>query len=352
MAPNKDPLPIVLVIDSSITIRKKFETRLGAAGFEVISVSTTDEANLILEKVRVDIITLDSSILGNKHGNWLRLQRKSGLTLPVVIIGRALLDESHQVAFSLKSGAQDFFDRDDIWKNTQTITDSFNYLIGKRRKGKKFTAGERPTGLLKRLSHPDVILIGASTGGPEILNQLLKNMPPSCPPIVIVQHIEPEQRESFYYQLAKTASLKTAKPKSGLILKPGHLYMAMGHYYIGIGKSRENLVLKIETHSTYQNFCPSVDHLFHSATSVNANICAVLLTGLGSDGARGLAELHRKGALTFAQDKESSPVFGMPQEAIRLGAASIIGNPKKIRSEIEIRLMSMQKSRLTMGLKT
>lgn len=183
---------------------------------------------------------------------------------------------------------------------------------------------------------PDVILIGASTGGTEVLVKLLQDMPKPCPPIMVVQHIALAFARPFAERLATSAGLALGTPMTGTVLQENHLYMAWDDYHIGVKRRGNAYFIEIGKEGTMHGVRPSVDYLFQSAakTAFHGSIAAVVLTGMGKDGALGLKALKDKGAMTFVQDEASSTVFGMPREAIMLGAAGFIGTPQAIREQL------------------
>lgn len=184
---------------------------------------------------------------------------------------------------------------------------------------------------------PDLILIGASTGGTEVLVKLIQNLPQPCPPVMVVQHIALSFARSFAERLALSAGLALARPDPGTHILPNHLYMALGDYHIGVRWRGGVCMLTTSTAPAIHSVRPAVDFLFHSAAKEigrRAKITAIVLTGMGKDGGSGLAALHNVGAVTYVQDEASSTVFGMPREAIALGAADFVGNPDFIRQRL------------------
>ncbi len=179
---------------------------------------------------------------------------------------------------------------------------------------------------------PDVIVVGASTGGTEAVMRLLEAMPAHSPPIVVVQHIAPYFARAFAQRIAQNASLRLGACVEGDLLAPGHVYFADDDRHIGIGRRTGRLAIIRSDGPPINRHRPSVDFLFKSAALLsNVKVVAVLLTGMGSDGAVGMKELHDRGASTFCQDEHSCVVFGMPREAIALGAADVIASPAEIR---------------------
>lgn len=189
---------------------------------------------------------------------------------------------------------------------------------------------ELPVGNIK------VIVIGASTGGPEALCRLLKNFSKNCPPVLVVQHISSRHAEPFAMRLEKQAGIQLGSIREGSYLEAGHLYIALGDYHIGIRKLRYGRhVLRISGVDPVNGHRPSVDYLFSTAKMLGNQVMAVLLTGMGKDGAEEMLEIKKRGGLTLAQDEKSSIVFGMPKQAVKLGGAVYVGNLEDIRAAMD-----------------
>jgi chemotaxis response regulator CheB/chemotaxis methyl-accepting protein methylase len=190
---------------------------------------------------------------------------------------------------------------------------------------------------VEKLGKVDLILIGASTGGPETIWSLLRNIKKPCPPILIVQHITPEFAAGFANRVASVSGLTLGECIENTVLKENHVYLSVGDYHIGVGQSGANLLLQHLKSNPLWGHRPSVDVLFQSVARLRRRCVAVLLTGMGSDGAHGILELNRTGkCVTFAQDEESSVVYGMPMEAMRLGAIDFQGNIQELRACLDI----------------
>ena len=178
---------------------------------------------------------------------------------------------------------------------------------------------------------PGIIAIGASTGGPPELQNILSNLNNNFTiPIVIVQHIANGFLEGMVDWLSKTTHLTLKTPKTGEPVKNGHVYFAPEDHHIAITPARVFQIYKIDAH---ENFKRPISHLFFSIAKIyKNNAIGILLTGMGNDGAIGLKEMKKQGATTLVQDKESSAVFGMPGEAIKIHAPTYILNPTGITS--------------------
>jgi two-component system chemotaxis response regulator CheB len=174
-----------------------------------------------------------------------------------------------------------------------------------------------------------LIVIGTSTGGPPVLHTLLANLPKNFPvPIAIVQHIAIGFLGGLVEWLSKATGVPVQVPAHGDLLLPGHVYLAPEGHHLGIEHGPRAMVVDAPPEN---NLRPAVSFLFRSAAAVFGNqAIGVLLTGMGRDGAAELKLMRDKGAITIAQDKESSVVHGMPGEAIQLNGATYILPPDRI----------------------
>ncbi|WP_052249154.1 CheB methylesterase domain-containing protein [Leisingera sp. ANG-Vp] len=166
-----------------------------------------------------------------------------------------------------------------------------------------------------------LILIGSSTGGVEALRSILVGFPFDCPPTLIVQHTGKNFGSGLVSLLDRICPAKVRPAEDGVSLEPGHVYVAAGQRrHMGLS-SRKPLRLRMKEGPDISGHTPSVDALFTSAVPYGKDVVATILTGMGQDGARGLLELRKAGAKTFAQDEKSSVVYGMPRVAWDMGAA-------------------------------
>lgn len=176
-----------------------------------------------------------------------------------------------------------------------------------------------------------VILIGASTGGTEVISYLLRNLRNDLPGILIVQHMPGEFTGAFAKRLNMECKIVVKEAEDGDLIEPGKVYIANGFHHLKLVKDNLHYKCKLEMDALVNRHRPSVDVLFHSASHFpGKNITAILLTGMGADGAKGMLELYNNGAMTFAQSEESSVIFGMPKAAIKLNAARKVGSPDEL----------------------
>ncbi len=179
-----------------------------------------------------------------------------------------------------------------------------------------------PAGLLGRLSTEKIVFIGASTGGTEAIKEILVHLPPDSPAIVITQHMPAGFTTSFAARLNGLCQIRVKEASNGERLLPGHAYIAPGGTQFHVGRSGANYVAVVDDGAPVNRHKPSVEVLFKSgAALVGRNALAIMLTGMGADGAAAMREMKDAGSYNFVQDEASCVVFGMPREAIAHGAA-------------------------------
>lgn len=183
------------------------------------------------------------------------------------------------------------------------------------------------------------VLIGASTGGPGIIEKLISALPDHYPhPICIIQHFPAELTHSFVARLQTCTSNRVLESSHGLKLEKAMIVVGHGGVHIGFtSDSAGNLFIRHASHGVRNDFVPSVDEMMLSASEeiTPTSILAILLTGIGDDGARGMAKITSLGGMSICQDERSSPVFGMPARAIERGGAKLILPPEAIIQVIQ-----------------
>lgn len=167
-----------------------------------------------------------------------------------------------------------------------------------------------------------IVFVGASTGGTEAIKVFLTGLPAHFPPVLITQHMPEAFTNSFAKRLDGLCAPEVVEAEDGMPLVSGRVYIAPGHSHLRIRRSGSGFATDLLKAPPVNRHRPSVDVLFNSAAEVvAARAVGVILTGMGKDGALGLKAMHDAGAWTVAQDQASCVVFGMPREAIALGAA-------------------------------
>jgi two-component system chemotaxis response regulator CheB len=340
----------VLVIDDSAVARTMISRELSKdPEIEVIGTATDPfvARDRILD-LNPDVLTLD-----------IEMPRMDGLTflkrlmefhpLPVVIVSSLTPRGSNLALDALSEGAVEVVSKT---MAAYTIGDIGPELIAKvkiaaKTKVTKKINNNRTTEKQQALSHlkttQKMVVIGASTGGVHAIRSLLLNMPNEVPGILVVQHMPAQFTKAFAERLNDEAKLKVSEAKDGDIIRPGCALIAPGNCHMAVRRSGHLLETKIFTAERVSGHRPSVDVLFNSvAENVGQNAVGVILTGMGADGAQGLLKMKSSGALTIAQNEESCVVFGMPKEAIQLGAVDHIVSLQEIPNKIIQLLQSME----------
>ena len=187
--------------------------------------------------------------------------------------------------------------------------------------------------MIKTTDH--VVCVGASTGGTEALTCFLQSLPLDSPGVVIVQHMPEKFTTSFSNRLNEICRITVKEAENGDSVIRGRALIAPGNYHMLLKRSGAKYYVEIKGGPLVNRHRPSVDVLFRScARYAGANAMGVIMTGMGNDGAQGLLEMKQAGAFTIAQDEKSCIVFGMPKEAIKLGAVDKILDLKDIASHV------------------
>jgi two-component system chemotaxis response regulator CheB len=180
-----------------------------------------------------------------------------------------------------------------------------------------------------------IVVIGASTGGPEVISEILRQLTPECPGIVIVQHMPEAFTGAYSRRLNMICRIEVKEAEQGDRVRRGRALIAPGNRHIVLNRGAHCYTAGLLDGALVNRYRPSVDVLFRSAAqTAGPDALGIILTGMGSDGAQALLEMKNAGAFTFAQDEATSIVFGMPREAIALGAADRIASPTQIVAAI------------------
>ena len=319
----------VLVVDDSALMRKLLCGLLAAdPGIEVVGAAGDPfEARDLIKQLHPDVLTLD-----------VEMPRMDGLTflrnlmrlhpIPVVMVSSLTARNADVTLSALELGAFDFVTKPkfDLARGLAACAEE---LVAKV----KAAAGTRPRPAAPRATvrraslaavqmTDQVIAIGASTGGTEAIAELLARLPADAPGAVIVQHIPPEFSRRFAERLDQICAMSVREARDDDVVLVGHAYVAPGDRHLRIVRSGARWRCRLDDAPLVSGHRPSVDRLFDSvAAHAGCNAIGVLLTGMGSDGADGLAAMRSAGASTIAQDRETSVVWGMPGEAVKRGAA-------------------------------
>lgn len=332
----EDNRPVrVLIIDDSVVIRQLLKDIFARdGGIEVVGAASDPiEGYDKIVQLKPDVLTLDVEMPRMDGITFLEKLMRSH-PMPVVMISTLTREGSEVTLKALELGAVDF-----IAKPTQSIFTGMSALSHEITSKVKAAARARVRPRQAHVSPVDMpvapagrvtatnrlIAIGASTGGPEAIRQVLQGLPTGVPPVVIVQHMPPVFTRSFAERLDHLCAVRVKEAEDGDLLQPGHAYIAPGDYHLQVVRHGSQYRARVVQTEPVNRHRPSVDALFDSVVEASgASTVAVLLTGMGADGARGLKRLREAGAHTIAQDEDTCVVFGMPREAIRMGGAEFV----------------------------
>ena len=334
----------VLIVDDSALVRSLLSDILSAdASIEVVGVA--GDAHVARDKIKLlnpDVLTLDVE-MPKMDGitflkNLMRLR-----PMPVVMVS-SLTERGADVTLdALALGAVDYLSKPKI-DLAATLKDYSEELIEKIKTAAKASVraldprraaliGARPAhstdavlpkaGSSKPMRTTDrIIAVGASTGGTEAIKEVLIRLPPDAPGVVIAQHIPKAFSTPFARRMNDCSQVTVCEAQEGQQVLAGHAYIAPGDRHLMVVRDGARYVCKLDDGVPVNRHKPSVDVLFRSvAQNAGRNAIGVLLTGMGKDGAKGLKEMLDAGSQTIAQDEATSVVWGMPGEAVSLGAA-------------------------------
>ena len=348
----------VLIIDDSALIRQMLTEILNSdRGIEVVG--TAADPYIARDKIKQlnpDVLTLD-----------VEMPRMDGVTflanlmrlrpMPVVMVS-SLTERGADVTLdALELGAVDYVTKPKI-DLAATFEDYAEEVISKvkmaakaniRCRNEKVTLKPRKIdpklsadAVLKKAikkqhfkTTDTIIALGASTGGTEAIRELLETMPGDAPGMVITQHIPVAFSTSFAERMNSISEMNVYEAKNGQHIVPGDVYIAPGDRHLLVKRDGSRYICRLHDGPPVNRHKPSVDVMFRSvADNVGKNAVGIILTGMGTDGAKGLKEMQEMGAPTIAQDEKTSVVWGMPGEAVKIGGVKSILPLSKISKNI------------------
>jgi two-component system chemotaxis response regulator CheB len=320
----------VLIVDDSKTIRTLFEKVLASdPAIEVVGTcDRPSEALQAMAKLRPDVMTLDLE-MPEKDGITFLREFLPRFPIPTVMVSAIRREDGPRILEALEAGAVDYVQK----PNAKELPEMAALLIEKV----KAAGGARVARTPVRVRVPaapraggldlsKLIAIGSSTGGTEALRILLTQLPAEIPPIVITQHIPAIFSKAFADRMNSLCPFHVCEAVDGMEVLPGNVYIAPGGQQMKVkGRKDGRILIEVNDSPPVCRHKPSVDYLFHSvAETCGKRSIGIILTGMGADGADGLLRMKKAGARTIAQNEETCAVFGMPREAIALGAADEI----------------------------
>ncbi len=341
------PISVMIVDDSALM--RNLVTRIfeSAPGFRVAA--TAMNGAFALKKLAQglpDVIILDLEMPEMNGIEFLRERQKRGIDVPVIILS-SLAEKGARITMeALSLGASDFVLKPggaasgaDMKDVAEELVDLARVFSRRRRRAAavaEYAEARRVEPLEERAAPPvqkgrvtpirepgpiEVVAIGISTGGPNALREMLQYIDAKLPvPILVVQHMPAGFTEEFAESLDRICPLEVREAKDGDVIQPGRVFIAPGHSHLTVAAKPLAKTVRLTASAPVSGHRPSADVLFSSVAGVYGNrSLAVIMTGMGRDGAAEIGSIYREGGITVAQDEASSVVFGMPRAAIEAG---------------------------------
>ncbi len=348
----------VLIIDDSALVREILKSGLSSdPRFEVVG--TAANAFIARDKIvleRPDVLTLDIQMPKMDGIDFLK-RLMPQYPLPVVMVSAMAEPGAKATLDALENGAVDF-----VLKPSANAGNGLSEMISELKakiqmasevdvskwrqqelkKMHRRTITDAPAGTRYKITDK-VIAIGASTGGTTALYRMINEFPKDMPGTVVVQHMPPVFTRLFAERLHETSRVEVKEAESGDRVLTGRVLIAPGDKHLVVIRSGKSYLVNCRNGENVNGHCPSVEVLFDSvARNVGFKAVGVMLTGMGKDGADGMLAMRKAGARTFAQDEESSVVFGMPKAAYENGGAERLVNLNDMNTELMKTLKGMR----------
>jgi two-component system chemotaxis response regulator CheB len=344
----------VLVVDDSALVRQLLTSILDAdPGIQIVGTAVDPyQAREKIKKLSPDVLTLDIEMPRMDGvtflGNLMRLR-----PMPVVMVSTLTEQGADVTLRALEMGAVDFVSKpkldvaqqlpdyaEEIILKVKTAARAKVKVLERRVAKAPLTASDKLSAdaVLARSggkSHfrttDRIIGIGSSTGGTEAIKDVLRDLPPDLPGIVVSQHIPEAFSAAFASRVNGITQLTVCEAQNGQQILPGHVYISPGNRHLLVRRDGARYICSLNDGPPVNRHKPSVDVMFRSlAQNAGPNAIAVMLTGMGDDGAEGMGEMRQAGAPTIAQDEKSSVVWGMPGEAVKRGYVEAVLPLQKI----------------------
>ncbi|MBN1411454.1 MAG: chemotaxis response regulator protein-glutamate methylesterase [Spirochaetales bacterium] len=337
----------VLIVDDSALMRKLISRIFeNDEGFEIAATAMNGEFALRkLERLEVHCIILDLEMPEMNGIEFLKARNKLGIDIPVIILSSVAEKGAKITMDALALGAADFILKpsgsisQDIQKVEKELTQLVKIYGGKYLQQKEYKTSTREEPVENRMDIPvhqeimqtiesmkrphsiDLIAIGISTGGPRALREVLPYLDSNMNiPIIVVQHMPAGFTYEFAKSLNRITTLDVKEAEDGDLLKNGRILISPGDKHLEVAAKPLANVVKLTDQPPVNGHRPSVDVMFRSVSEVYKNNCiAVIMTGMGKDGAREIGSIRKEGGITLAQDSESCVVAGMPRVAVQYG---------------------------------
>ena len=333
----------VLVVDDSAVVRKVFKEQLSRhTGITVID--TAPDPYIAREKIvrlKPDVITLDIEMPRMDGITFLKKLMKY-YPLPVIIVSSLSTKGSHLAMEALAIGALEVMAKPNDAYSVGDVSMQLAEKIRAVHAAKFFRRGQQQNLMNRKKivsmapykNANNIIAIGASTGGAEAIKTVLTQMPKNAPGTVVVQHMPAQFTTSFAGRLDELCQMRVKEAENGEPVTSGKVLIAPGNYHMLLKRKGAGYCVVVKAGPLVHYQRPAVDILFRSiARLAGINAVGIILTGMGKDGAQGLLEMKKAGAVTIAQDEKSSVVYGMPKEARLIGAVDYVENIHNIAAK-------------------
>ena len=341
----------VLIIDDSALIRSVLKEVINSfPDLEAIGAAANPlQAREMIKSLNPDVLTLDVEMPEMDGLTFLeKLMRLR--PMPVLMISSLTQQGSEAALRALELGAVDFLPKPKlgIVQGIQEYADEIAEKIRLAYQTKvrpRAAEAPRPAAPLPALGSrtsaaEKIIAVGSSTGGTEAIREFLIRMPPDAPPILIAQHMPAAFTKSFASRLNDLCRIRVTEAEGNERVLAGHAYIAPGHSHLLLKRSGPNYMTELSQAAPVGHHRPSVEVLFRSvAQAAGKNAIGVMLTGMGKDGAIAMLEMRQAGAYNLAQDEASCVVFGMPREAIAIGAVDEVAPIQEMAQRVLSRLL-------------
>lgn len=314
----------VVIVDDSSTIRKLLRHIISSfENWEVVAeVESAEGIPEALKKFHPDLVTLDLH-LGKVNGVEAMKKYLAPLKFPTLLVTSQPKEDGGLVMDALASGALDYLQKPQSGK-WEEMKDELHLKMEAALKSKWQVSSSARKADLNQLTNfnpnEHLVAIGSSTGGTQALQEILTRLPAKIPPILITQHIPAGFSKALSKRLNDLCPFEVKEAEDGDEVLPNRVLIAPGDHHMKL--SRNGTRVEVFAGEPVNRFRPSVEVMFKSIrANAKTQVTAIMLTGMGKDGAEAMLELRKAGAFTIAQDEASCVVFGMPKEAIKIGAA-------------------------------
>lgn len=351
----------IIVVDDSAFMRKAISDMIEAENsFEVIA-KLRDGQELVekVDQYNPDLITLDVHMKSLNGLETLKELKRLGKSYPIIMLSSATTEGSELTLECLDNGAISFITKpsgsisldiakvqENLIEQIKSITSNMkarrNYITANNKTNHKLNntnaiiskpiKNEKTTAIVRN-KKIDAVVIGASTGGPKALQEVLTNLPANLGvPVLVVQHMPEGFTKVFSERLNKICNMKVTEATDGMLIDKNTIYIAKGGYHMTVGAQN---TIHLNEEPPIWGVRPAVDKLFNSAIKIyGGNLLSVILTGMGRDGAEGTKNIKDNGGITISEDKSTCTIYGMPKAAFETGKVDLVVPLEQVADKI------------------